>query len=129
MTTRPRLVRSIPFWGLVAGSIATAGYGAMSLSETLATMTTTLTDGTATGVEVYVGQSQAVFGSVLVGAGIVGILLALTVASVATLRPHPPVEVVEPIDWDAEADTLTGDDAPEAVTTEAVAAGEPTQAR
>lgn len=109
MSTRPALVRSIPFWGLVAASLATAGYGAMLLAEKLGTMTTTLTDGTATGVEVYVGQSQAVFGAVLVGAGVVGILLALTVASLATLRPSAPVEVVEPIDWDTESETDADD--------------------
>src|SRR5688500_18477333 len=91
MSTRPALVRRIPSWGLVAASLAPAGYGAMLLAEKLGTMTTTLTDGTATGVEVYVGQSQAVFGAVLVGAGVVGILLALTVASLATLRPSAPV--------------------------------------
>jgi hypothetical protein len=110
MSTRPALVRSIPFWGLVVASVGTAGYGAMVLAEKLGTMTTTLTDGTATGVEVYVGQSQAVFGAVLVGAGVIGILLALTVASLSTLRPAAPVEIVEPIDWDAEA---TADDAEE----------------
>ena len=104
MSTRPALVRSIPFWGLVVASIATAGYGAMVLTEKLGTMTTTLTDGTATGVEVYVGQSQAVFGAVLVGAGVIGILLALTVASLATLRPAAPVEVVEPVDGDDETE-------------------------
>lgn len=111
MSTRPALVRSIPFWGLVVASLGTAGYGAMVLAEKLGTMTTTLTDGTATGVEVYVGQSQAVFGAVLVGAGVIGILLALTVASLSTLRPSAPVEVVEPIDWTAEdaADTEDGE--------------------
>ncbi|WP_127475321.1 dinucleotide-utilizing enzyme [Microbacterium sulfonylureivorans] len=106
MSSRPALVRSIPFWGLVAASLGTAGYGALVLTEKLGTMTTTLTDGTATGVEVYVGQSQAVFGAVLVGAGVVGILLALTVASLATLRPSAPVEVVEPLDWDSATDDI-----------------------
>ena len=110
MPTRPRLVRSIPFWALVAASLATALYGAALLVDKLGVMTTTLTDGTATGVEVYVGQSVAVLGAILLGAGIVGILIALAVAAAATLRPHAPVEVVEPIDWSADADEV--EDAP-----------------
>ena len=110
MSTRPALVRSIPFWGLVVASVATAGYGAMVLAEKLGTMTTTLTDGTATGVEVYVGQSQAVFGAVLVGAGVIGILLALTVASLATLRPSAPVQIAEPVE--GTTDEIAVDEAP-----------------
>ena len=104
MPTRPRLVRSIPFWALVAASLATALSGAALLVDKLGVMTTTLTDGTATGVEVYVGQSVAVLGAILLGAGIVGILIALAVAAASTLRPHAPVEVVEPIDWSEEGD-------------------------
>lgn len=114
MSTRPSLVRSIPFWALVAASVATALSGAALLVDKLGVMTTTLTDGTATGVEVYVGQSIAVLGAILIGAGVVGILLALVVATVATLRPHAPVEVVEPIDWAEEADAI--EDAPVAAT-------------
>ena len=108
MSTRPRLVRSIPFWGLVAVSLGTIAGGAYVLNGTLGSMTTTLTDGTATGVDVYVGQSVALLGAVLVGAGAVGILLALGVAAAATLRPHAPVEPVALIDGDADA---TADDA------------------
>jgi hypothetical protein len=104
MPTRPRLVRSIPFWALVAASLATALSGAALLLDKLGVMTTTLTDGTATGVEVYVGQSVAVLGAILLGAGIIGILIALAVAAASTLRPHAPVEIVEPLDWSAEAD-------------------------
>ena len=104
MPIRPRLVRSIPFWGLVAASLATAAAGAYILTDKLGSMTTTLTDGTATTVDVYVGQSVAVVGAVVLGAGVVGLLLALAIAAAATLRPHPPVEVVEPIDWTDESD-------------------------
>ncbi|MHC2998124.1 dinucleotide-utilizing enzyme [Microbacterium sp. HJ5] len=102
MPTRPRLSRSIPFWLLAAASVATAAAGAVILVDKLGVMTTTLTDGTATGVEVYVGQSVAGLGAVLLGAGIVGVLITLAVAAAATLRPHPPVEVVEPIDWSSD---------------------------
>jgi hypothetical protein len=105
MSTRPRLIRSIPFWGLVVVSLATVAGGWFITTDKIASMTTTLTDGTATGVDVYVGQSIAQLGGILIGAGIVGILLSLGIAALSTLRPHAPVEVVEPIDWDSEADT------------------------
>lgn len=97
MSSRPSLARSIPFWGLLVASAGSAAAGALVLVDKLGVMTTTLTDGTATGIEVYVGQSMAVLGAVLLGAGVVGILLALTVASLSTLRPHAAVEVVEPV--------------------------------
>ena len=102
MPNRPRLVRSIPFWGLVLVSLATAVAGALLLVDKLGSMTTTLTDGSATGVDVYVGQSVAVLGAILLGAGVIGILLALAVAAAAGLRPVAPVEVVGPIDWSAD---------------------------
>jgi hypothetical protein len=102
MHTRPHLVRSIPFWALVVASLATAAAGAFVLTDKLGTMTTTLTDGSATGVDVYVGQSIAVLGAVLLGAGIIGVLLSLVVAAAASLRPQQPAPVVEPIDWSAD---------------------------
>jgi len=105
MSTRPRLIRSIPFWGLVVVSLATVAGGWFITTDKIASMTTTLTDGTATGVDVYVGQSLAQLGGILIGAGIVGILLALGIAALSTLRPHAPVEVVEPIDWNSETET------------------------
>ncbi|MFB7890894.1 dinucleotide-utilizing enzyme [Microbacterium sp. NPDC056044] len=125
MSTRPRLTRSIPFWGLVAVSAATIAGGWYITTDKLGTMTTTLTDGSATGVDVYVGQSIAQLGSILIGAGVIGILLALGVAALSTLRPHPPVEVVEPIDWSSEAETaLEAPEAPKATTDAAPAAAE-----
>ena len=105
MSTRPPLIRSIPFWGLVVVSLATVAGGWFITTDKIASMTTTLTDGTATGVDVYVGQSMAQLGGILIGAGIIGILLSLGIAALSTLRPHAPVEVVEPIDWSAESDT------------------------
>ncbi|MGN8552627.1 UNVERIFIED_CONTAM: dinucleotide-utilizing enzyme [Microbacterium sp. SLM126] len=129
MPTRPRLVRSIPFWALVAASVATAVSGAVLLVDKLGIMTTTLTDGSATGVEVYVGQSVAGLGAILLGAGIVGILISLAVAAAASLRPLPPVEVVEPIDW--SADSVDEADAPvdEAVVADEADAAELTATR
>ncbi|MFC8683312.1 dinucleotide-utilizing enzyme [Microbacterium ureisolvens] len=105
MPTRPRLISSIPFWGLLVVSLATIAGGWYITTDKLGSMTTTLTDGSATGVDVYVGQSIAQLGSILIGAGIIGVLLTLAVAALSTLRPHPPVEVVEPIDWNSEAET------------------------
>jgi hypothetical protein len=96
------LVRSIPFWVLIVGSLATLAYGVSLVLDKIAVMTVTLTDGTATGVEVYVGQSVALLGSILVGVGVLGLLIALAVAAASTLRPHAAVEVVEPIDWNDE---------------------------
>ncbi|WP_194408695.1 dinucleotide-utilizing enzyme [Microbacterium cremeum] len=104
MSTRPRLVRSIPFWGLLAASLASAGVGLYIVNDKLGTMTSTINDGTATPVDVYVGPSVVLVGAIALGAGIVGVLLTLAVAAASTLRPHPPVEIVEPIDWDADAD-------------------------
>jgi hypothetical protein len=106
MSTRPRLIRSIPFWGLVVVSLATIAGGWYITTDKLGSMTTTLTDGSATGVDVYVGQSIAQLGSILIGAGVIGVLLALGVAALSTLRPHPAVEVVEPIDWTSESETV-----------------------
>lgn len=97
MPTRPRLARSIPFWALVALSLATVLAGAALLVDRLGVMTTTLTDGTATGVDVYVGQSLAGLGATLLGAGVVGLLLSLAIAAVSTLRPNRPLDVVEPV--------------------------------
>ncbi|WP_194395582.1 dinucleotide-utilizing enzyme [Microbacterium atlanticum] len=101
MPTRPRLARSIPFWGLLLVSLATIAGGWFLTNRTLGSMTTTLTDGTATGVDVYVGQSIAQLGAVLIGAGVVGVLLALTVAALSTLRPRP-VEGAEQPAWTAD---------------------------
>jgi hypothetical protein len=120
MSTRPRLIRSIPFWGLLVVSLATIAGGWYITTDKLASMTTTLTDGTATGVDVYVGQSLAQLGGILIGVGIVGVLLTLAVAAVSTLRPQAPVEVVEPIDWASETET-----APAVAEAAPVAAAEP----
>lgn len=89
MTVHPRLVRSIPFWTLIAGSAAAIGGGAYLLVDKLGTMEEALLAGTATGVEVYVGQVWAVVGGILIGAGVLGLALALTVASARSLVASP----------------------------------------
>lgn len=106
MSTRPPLTHSIPFWGLLVVSLATIGGGWYLTTDKLGQMTKTLTDGTATGVDVYVGQSVAQLGGILIGAGVIGVLLTLAVAALSTLRPHAPVEIVEPIDWSAEDESF-----------------------
>jgi len=124
MSTRPRLARSIPFWGLLVVSVGTAAAGAFLLISKVESLTAVLTDNSATAVDVYVGQVIAITAAILLAAGIVGILLTLTVAALATLRPVPPVEVVEPIDWKAEADEVEAEPVVEAAS-EPVAADEP----
>lgn len=124
MPTRPSLVRSIPFWGLIVVSLATAAGGWYVLSGTLENMTTTLTDGTATGVDVYVGQSLASLGAVLIGAGVIGILLAIGIAAVSTLRPRVAALPAAPV-TEAVATDDTAAERAEAVD----AAGEPALSR
>ncbi|MCT9819972.1 dinucleotide-utilizing enzyme [Microbacterium sp. W1N] len=95
MSNRPRLSRSIPFWGLIVGSAASAGVGAALLLDKLGGMDARLTDGSATSNDVYVGQIWGVFGAILIGAGLVGLALALTVASLCAFVPRPAADVVD----------------------------------
>ena len=104
MSTRPHLVRSVPFWGLVVVSLATAAGGAYLLSDRLGSMTTVLTAGTATPVDVYVGQSMAVAGAIVLGAGVVGLLLALAIAALSTLRPRAEAEPTKSLEADEDAE-------------------------
>ncbi|MBE7954751.1 hypothetical protein ABTZ44_01310 [Microbacterium oxydans] len=98
------LTRSIGFWLLLVVSLATTAVGAWLISGQIATMTTTLLDGTATGVEVYVGQSLVVVGAGVLAAGIVGILLTLGLVAARALVASPAPAVVEAIDWTAAPD-------------------------
>lgn len=100
MSTRPRLVRSIPFWLLIVGSLASSAAGAYLLLDRLGGMDARLTDGTATSNDVYVGQIWAVLGAILIGAGLVGLALALTVGALRSFAPAPASEVVEPPAFD-----------------------------
>ena len=107
MTARPRLTRSIPFWILIAGSLASIALGAWLVVDKIATMSATLLDGTATGVEVYGGQSWVTLGAALVGAGLVGLVASLFLAVLRSFVPVVPVASLESIEWDAEPETLT----------------------
>lgn len=106
------LTRSIGFWLLIVLSLAAGAVGGWLVNSQLTTMTATLLDGTATGVEVYVGQSLAVLGAVLVGSGVLGILIALALVAVRSLIPAAAPALLEPIDWS----TSEADDAPVAAT-------------
>lgn len=105
MNTTPRLIRSIPFWVLLVGSLASIGFGIWLTIDKLGTMTKTLLDGSATGVEVYAGQSWAVFAAAFVGAGLVGLVTVLALA-VARSFVARPVEVVEAIAWSEDEEPV-----------------------
>jgi len=98
-----KLIRNISYWLLLVLSLVSAAVGGWIISSQSTTMTTALLDGTATGVEVYVGQSLIVTGAVILGAGIIGILLALALGAAKALLPAAAPAIVEPIDWSAQA--------------------------
>ncbi len=104
------LRRSIGFWLLLVLSLASAGIGGWLIAGQIGTMTSTLLDGTATGIEVYVGQSLVVVGAALLGAGVIGILVAVALSAVQAILPSPAPVVVEPIDWNAESDAVDHDE-------------------
>lgn len=124
------LTRSIGFWLLLVLSLASAAVGGWIIAGQLGTMTSTLLAGTATGIEVYVGQSLVVVGAALLGAGVIGLLIAVALVAVQALLPTPAPVVVEPIDWTAEADDETEPeptertDLPSADTTETESEGD-----
>ncbi|MFL0566703.1 dinucleotide-utilizing enzyme [Microbacterium sp. 179-I 1D1 NHS] len=115
MNTRPRLTRSIPFWVLVAGSLASSAAGAVVLIDKLGTMETALTAGTATGVEVYVGQVWAILGAILIGVGVTGLLLAFALGALRAFAM--PREQLAPA-TETFADEIETDAPDESATTE-----------
>nr|WP_201469986.1 hypothetical protein [Microbacterium hydrocarbonoxydans] len=98
------LTRSIGFWLLLLLSLSSTGVGGWLIAGQIGTMTSTLLDGTATGIEVYVGQSLVVVGAALLGAGVLGILLAVALTAVQALMPAAKPAVVEPVEWTSESD-------------------------
>lgn len=107
MPIRPSLVRSIPFWILLAGSLASVIVGGLLVVDKIGIMSEALLAGTATVVEVYVGQSWIVVGGALIAAGLIGFVAALGLAVVKSLMPATPVEVFEPIvDADSDEDDM-----------------------
>jgi UPF0716 family protein affecting phage T7 exclusion len=71
------LTRSIGFWLLLVVALASTAVGGWIVADQLSTMTSALTDNTATGVDVYVGQSLIVVGAALLAAGVLGLLITL----------------------------------------------------
>ena len=99
MPNTARVIRSIPFWVLVGGSLVAVGGGVYLLVDKLTVMASTLADGTATGVEVYAGQIWAVLGAILIGVGLIGLALALTLGTIGSIaRAVTPSVVAEEID-------------------------------
>jgi hypothetical protein len=68
-------------------------------------METALTQGTATGIEVYVGQIWAVLGAILIGAGAVGLGLTATLGALRSLAAAPAVVENVQVDWQDDLDT------------------------
>ncbi|MFE6994598.1 hypothetical protein ACFVAE_01425 [Microbacterium sp. NPDC057659] len=99
------LFRSVPYLLLVLLSLAGIGVGGWLSTRQIGAMTSALLDGTATGVEVYAGQSWVMLGAVVLGAGVIGLLLALALAAAKALIPQPKPETVEPIDWTAQQES------------------------
>ena len=120
MTVRPSLVRSIPFWILLAGSVAVSAFGAWLAVTTLGTMSTALTDGTATPVDVYVGQVWAIVGGVLIATGVLGLALALVLAVLRSFVPVTDVELIEAMNWSADDEALVADEAADSAQAPAV---------
>lgn len=110
---RPRLVRSIAYWVLVLTSIASLAIGVLLTVPNIGVMTSSLLDGSATGVEVYSGQAWVTLGAALAGAGVLGILFALALAAGASLIPRAvvtetaPEIAAEPESEPADADLAT----------------------
>lgn len=83
------LTHSTGFWLLPILSLASAGIGGWLAASQISTMTSTLLANTATGVEVYVGQSLVVVGSALLAAGVLGLLLTFALVAVRAMMPSP----------------------------------------
>jgi len=102
MTSRPSLARSIPFIVLLIASVAATALGAWIVLSKLASMTTTLTvnqQSATAALDVYGGPAWVMFGSALLGAGLLGLFGAL---AVATLRSFVPVAAADDADADAD---------------------------
>lgn len=104
MRTRPRLITSIPFWVLVAGSLAALGAGLWNVFRGIGAMEQVLTNPNATVVEVYVGQTWASVGAGLLAAGVVGLFIALALGA-ASVFAHRNDVAVETIDWNSDDET------------------------
>lgn len=131
MTHPARLTRSAAYWTLVLASVlAIAGGLALSLPR-IGTMEEMLLNGTATGVEVYVGQAWITLAAGLVGAGAVGLILALALAAAKALVAPRAAEAQAPTASaeDEPIDDAPADDEPAAHVHTAPAVSEPAEVR
>jgi len=117
MSTRPRLIRSVPFLVLLVGSLASAAGGAYVLLDRLGGMDSRLTAGTATSNDVYVGQIWAVLGAILIGVGLIGLALSLTIGALSglahtasTAAPVDSAALEAPAESAAQTSTDANDD-------------------
>lgn len=111
MNKASSLIRSIPYWLLIVLSLVSAAVGGWLVWDNTSRMQLTLLDGTATNIEVYVGQAWVTSGSALLAAGVVGILLALAIGAAKSLRAATAPVVVETIDWESQNDDASAHEA------------------
>jgi hypothetical protein len=125
--TPAALRRSIPFWLLLAGSLASFGYGGFLVLDKISTMTATLANGSATGVDVYVGQSWIVVGAAFIGAGLLGLVTVVALAVVRSLiaAPAAPAGVDEATEHDVVSESPLEEALTPATTDEAETVTEP----
>ncbi|WP_460801849.1 dinucleotide-utilizing enzyme [Microbacterium sp. GXF6406] len=121
------LLRSLPFLLLVVLSLASVIVGGWLSTDQISTMTTALLEGTATGVEVYAGQSWVVIGGALVAAGLIGLFLAFALGAAKALLPRRAIDTLDPIERD-DADNNADDVISPAAAAERAAAIENTPA-
>ncbi|GEM_PF-6884983 len=110
---------ALPLIGL-AGSIAVLAYGALMTARTMGALTTALDTGAATAADVYGGQSWVVVWAAVLGAGIIGTVVAISALAMlvgfGALRREAvepvPVDDVDPADdyvWDDEEPVASTD--------------------
>ncbi|GLI27421.1 hypothetical protein ARHIZOSPH14_16630 [Agromyces rhizosphaerae] len=94
---------ALPLVGL-AGSIAALAYGALMTARTMGTLTTALDSGAATAADVYGGQSWVVVWAAVLGAGIIGTVVAISALAVLVGLGGLRRSVAEPAPVEDEAD-------------------------
>lgn len=88
----PNTRRRLAFWSLIILSLASVVAGAVIAIGKTATLERTITDGTATGVDVYGGQAWVTLGAGLVTAGVIGIFIALAAIVLSPVREADEAE-------------------------------------
>ncbi|WP_353807963.1 hypothetical protein [Agromyces sp. SYSU T00194] len=113
---------ALPLVGLV-GSVAVLAFGAAKTAGTMGALTTALDSGAATAADVYGGQSWVVVWAAVLGAGIIGTVVATSALAVlvgfgglrrAAVEPEPVEDEVDPADdyvWDDDEEPAGSNDA------------------